>query len=198
MSAVRHGAVRGNGVFSGRNVQFGLTHPEKPAYSRMIMENQKGFVRHRSLQIRQPAVLSKLRSSAQGLLRLLSATTTKTYRKLNRPTKGAHIKNRLLYMKSWILVDRMQNNRNFTLSRQSLTLRDLRRSCAQGICSLRSHMKTGSIYYFKAAANSNNSSAITGLLIRIRLSSSFSLDRRVMLPYQTSDLSMIAKRSRYL
>ena len=38
VSAVRHGAVRGNGVFSGRNVQFGLTHPEKPAYSRMIME----------------------------------------------------------------------------------------------------------------------------------------------------------------
>ena len=29
-------------------------------------------------------------------------------------------------------------------------------------------------------------------------SSSFSFERRVMLPYQTSDLSMIAKRSRYL
>ena len=43
-------------------------------------------------QIRQPAVLSKLRSSAQGLLRLLSATTAKSNRKLNRPTKGAHIK----------------------------------------------------------------------------------------------------------
>ena len=42
-------------------------------------------------QIRQPAVLSKLRSSAQGLLRLLSATTAKSNRKLNRPTKGAHI-----------------------------------------------------------------------------------------------------------
>ena len=39
----------------------------------------------------QPAVLSKLRSSAQGLLRLLSATITKSTRKLNRPTKGAHI-----------------------------------------------------------------------------------------------------------
>ena len=55
---VRHGAVRGNGVFSGRNVQFGLTHPEKPAYSRMIMENQKGFARHRSWQIRQPSLCS--------------------------------------------------------------------------------------------------------------------------------------------
>ena len=42
-------------------------------------------------QIRQPAVLSKLRSSAQGMLRLLSATTAKSNRKLNRPTKGAHI-----------------------------------------------------------------------------------------------------------
>ena len=48
--------------------------------------------RHHRWQIRQPAVLSKLRSSAQGLLRLLSATTTKSYRKLNRPTKGVHIK----------------------------------------------------------------------------------------------------------
>ena len=55
---VRHGAVRGNGVFSGRNVQLGLTHPEKPAYSRMIMENQKGFARHRSWQIRQPSLCS--------------------------------------------------------------------------------------------------------------------------------------------
>ena len=43
-------------------------------------------------------------------------------------------------MKSWILVDRMQNNRDFTLSRASLTLRDLRRSCGRGICSLQSHI----------------------------------------------------------
>ena len=33
---------------------------------------------HHRWQIRQPAVLSKLRSSAQGLLRLLSATTAKS------------------------------------------------------------------------------------------------------------------------
>ena len=32
-------SVRENGVFSGRNAQFGLTHPEKTAYSRMIMGN---------------------------------------------------------------------------------------------------------------------------------------------------------------
>ena len=32
-------SIRENGVFSGRNAQFGLTHPEKTAYSRMIMGN---------------------------------------------------------------------------------------------------------------------------------------------------------------
>ena len=37
------------------------------------------------------AAQSRRRSSAQGRLRLLSATTTKSYRKLNRPTKGVHI-----------------------------------------------------------------------------------------------------------
>ena len=46
VSAVRHGAVRENGAFSGRNTQLKLTHPEKPAYSRMIMGNQKGFTRY--------------------------------------------------------------------------------------------------------------------------------------------------------
>jgi hypothetical protein len=62
VSALRHGAVRENDVFSGRNVQLGLTHPEKPAYSRMIMENQKGFARHRSWQI-QPAIFVQLLST---------------------------------------------------------------------------------------------------------------------------------------
>ena len=51
--------------------------------------------------------------------------------------------------------------------------------------------------YFKSAANSRSSSATAGLLMRIRLSSSFSFERRVMLPYQTRDLSITAKRSRY-
>ena len=32
-------SIRENGVFSGRNAQLGLTHPEKTAYSRMIMGN---------------------------------------------------------------------------------------------------------------------------------------------------------------
>ena len=42
---------------------------------------------------------------------------------------------------------------------------------------------------------SSNSSAIAGLTSRIRLSSSFSLDRRFMLPYQTKELSITAYRS---
>ena len=58
-------SVRENGVFSGRNTQFGLTHPEKKAYSRMIMGNQKGFARHRKWQIREPAAQSKLRELRQ-------------------------------------------------------------------------------------------------------------------------------------
>ena len=51
--------------------------------------------------------------------------------------------------------------------------------------------------YFKSAANSRSSSATAGLLMRIRLSSSFSFERRVILPYQTRDRSITAKRSRY-
>ena len=56
----------------------------------------------------QSIMTSQIRRScsAQGLLRLLSATTTKIYRKLNRPTKGAHIISRTLSTKRWLLVDR--------------------------------------------------------------------------------------------
>ena len=47
--------------------------------------------RHHRWQIRQPAVLSKLRSSAQGLLRLLSAMTAKSISEVKPSNKmGAH------------------------------------------------------------------------------------------------------------
>ena len=56
---------------------------------------------HRSWQIRQPAILSKLRSSVQGLFRLLSATTAKSISEVKPSNKrGAH------------------HNRDFTLSRK--------------------------------------------------------------------------------
>ena len=47
--------------------------------------------RHHRWQIRQPAVLSKLRSSALWLLRLLSATTAKSISEVKPSNKGAHI-----------------------------------------------------------------------------------------------------------
>ena len=46
---------------------------------------------HQRWQIRQPALLSKLRSSAQGLLRLLSATAAKSISEVKPSNKrGAH------------------------------------------------------------------------------------------------------------
>ena len=63
----------------------------------MIMENQKGFARHRSWQIWTASIIPLL--------------STKTPVFVDR-----QYKNQLLSMKSWILVDRMLNNRNFTLS----------------------------------------------------------------------------------
>ena len=69
-------------------------------------------------------------------------------------------------MKSWILVDRMQNNRDFTLSRTSLTLRDLRRSCARGICSLRSHIPyapAGSLQVERPELKLRNNPSLSGI-----------------------------------
>jgi hypothetical protein len=49
------------------------------------------YSRHHHRQIRQPALLSKLRSSAQGLLRLLSATAAKSILEVKPSNKrGAH------------------------------------------------------------------------------------------------------------
>ena len=46
---------------------------------------------HQCWQIRQPALLCKLRSSAQGLLRLLSATAAKSISEVKPSNKrGAH------------------------------------------------------------------------------------------------------------
>ena len=43
-------------IFQMKRTSLGLTHPEKPAYSRMIMGNQKGFARQKAGKYGQPAL----------------------------------------------------------------------------------------------------------------------------------------------
>ena len=70
-----------NGLFYGCSVPKRYPHPQ----------NGLIYGRRASNELRQPAVLSKLRSSAQGLLRLLSATTAQSISKVKPPDKrGAH------------------------------------------------------------------------------------------------------------
>ena len=60
-------------------------------YGVELSKEMPEIARHQRLRIRQPALLSKLRSSAQGLLRLLSATTAKSISEVKPSNKrGAH------------------------------------------------------------------------------------------------------------